>query len=128
MSARDNPSATPSPPRPGAALPRRRQELETTVADLLRGAAGKAELDRYVNLFEQGITSMHIVAAVTELERLLERNVQVIEFMRNPTIAAFAATLAAHDTAERKPPDLGERSGRGARRRALLQQQRSKTS
>jgi acyl carrier protein len=75
-----------------------RNELERTIAAVLREALRVDRVGIDENFFDLGGHSLSMIRAAGTLERLLDRKLPVLELFRFPTVAALAAHLSGGET------------------------------
>ncbi|MEU6670087.1 amino acid adenylation domain-containing protein [Streptomyces sp. NPDC046727] len=91
--------------------------LEQLVADAWREVLGGAAVGRHTNFFEAGGDSLRAARLQLELNRLLNRQIPLVDVFARPTIAQFAAGL---DAAGAAPSGKDSGEPRGERRRAAM--------
>ncbi|GAA0280005.1 hypothetical protein GCM10010302_17200 [Streptomyces polychromogenes] len=107
----------PAADRAGAAAPL--AGLEQTVADAWRELLGTERIGRHTSFFEAGGDSLLAARLQIDLTRRLGRPVRLVDVFARPTIAEFAAGLAAPaDAAPQAGQDAEAAQRRGLQRRA----------
>ena len=95
-------------------------DTEKALASVFSELLGIEHVDTHVNLFDLGVTSLHIVRAHNRLRTMLADPVPIVQFFKYPTIKSlaanlkqarrlpdgFAGTAAAHDDSPAR--DLGQ--------------------
>jgi amino acid adenylation domain-containing protein len=123
VSGKVDPQALPLPeeiaesPLEIAAMPPR-SDLERTIAGVWSELLGLAEVGAEDNFFDRGGHSLLLVRVHARLQRLLDREIPIVELFRHPTVAALARHLGG-------APDEGDPALAAVRRRVCEQVERS---
>jgi acyl carrier protein len=110
-----------------------KNQLEETIAGILREVLALERIDRDENFFDLGASSLLLVRVHGRLLQVLDREIQPVEIFNHPTVAALAAHFGDEKLAADSPPveDRKEklRSGkeRLVRRRQAQHRQRRST-
>ncbi len=86
-------------------------ELERAIAGIWRELLGVAEVGAEDNFFDRGGHSLLLVRVHARLQKLLGREIPIVELFRHPTVAALARHLGG-------TPEEGDPAVEAARRRA----------
>ena len=85
-----------------------RNEIEHIIAKVWADALGVAHVDRNVNIFDLGVTSLMMPEVQIELQRNLDREISLVDLFEFHTVSALAAHLAG-DSAPRRSSNRAQR-------------------
>lgn len=80
---------------PETAAPRYLDDTERELAEVWAGVLGVGTVAPEASLVELGAHSLKVFAAVAEIEQRFGWSVDIVDFFRNPTVAALAASIRA---------------------------------